>query len=162
MEQQVEPLPAIEGYVHKIILKPDAHPTAYRLRRLPMVVREEVSTELRRLLDADIIERVDASEWVSPLVVSRKPCGQIHLCVDLREPDSQIVAEVHPLPTIEELQSRLQGNVYSKIDLKSAYHQLQLHPDSRDVTAFITHDGLMRFKRVPFGLVSAGSAFQHL
>ena len=162
VEQQVEPLPAIEGYIHKIILKPDARPTAYRLRRLPMAVREEVSTELQRLLDADIIERVDASEWVSPLVVSRKPSGQIRLCVDLRGPNSQIVADVHPLPTIEELQSRLQGNVYSKIDLKSAYHQLQLHPDSRDVTAFITHDGLMRFKRVPFGLVSAGSAFQRL
>ena len=162
VEQQAELLPAIAGYTHRIILRSDAQPTAYRLRRLPMAVREEVSAELQRLLDADVTERVDASEWVSPLVVSRKPSGQIRLCVDLRGPNSQIVAEVHPLPTIEELQSRLLGTVYSKIDLRSAYHQLELHPDSRDVTAFITHEGLMRFKRVPFGLVSAGSAFQHL
>ena len=162
IEQESEQLPVIKGYQHRIILKPDAKPTAYRLRRLPLAVRDEVSAELQRLLDADVIERVDASEWVSPLVVSRKPSGQIRLCVDLRGPNSQIVAEVHPLPTIEELQSRLLGSVYSKIDLQSAYHQLELHSDSRDVTAFITHEGLMRFKRVPFGLVSAGSAFQHL
>ena len=161
-EQQQQSLPAIAGYTHKIFLRPDAQPTVYKLRRLPLAVREEVSTELQRLLDADIIERIDASEWVSPLVVSRKPSGQIRLCVDLRGPNSQIVAEVHPLPTIEELQSHLLGQVYSKIDLQSAYHQLELHPDSRDVTAFITHAGLMRFKRVPFGLVSAGSAFQRL
>ena len=162
VEQQAELLPAIAGYNHRIILRPDAQPTVYKLRRLPMAVREEVSAELQRLLDADVIERVSASEWVSPLVVSRKPSGQIRLCVDLRGPNSQIVAEVHPLPTIEELQSRLLGKVYSKVDLQSAYHQLELHPDSRDVTAFITHEGLMRFKRVPFGLVSAGSAFQRL
>ena len=82
--------------------------------------------------------------------------------MDLRGPNAQIVPEVHPLPTIEELQTRLKGTVYSKLDLSSAYHQLELHPDSRDITAFITHEGLMRFKRVPFGLVSAGSACQKL
>ena len=164
MEQQgqEEALPAIAGFTRRIILRPDARPTVYRLRRLPLVMREEVSTELQRLLDADAIERIDASEWVSPLVVSRKPTVQIRLCVDLRCPNSQIVAEVHPLPTIEHLQSHLLGKTYSKIDLKSAYHQLELHPDSRDVTAFITHEGLVRFERVPFGLVSAGSACQRL
>ncbi|XP_043212449.1 uncharacterized protein K02A2.6-like [Amphibalanus amphitrite] len=155
-------LPAITGYEHRIVLRPDAVPTAYRLRRLPLAVREEVSQELQRLLRAGVIERIDASQWVSPLVVSRKPDGKIRLCVDLRGPNSQIVPEVHPLPTIEELQSRLQGVIYSKLDLRSAYHQLNLQESSRDITAFITHDGLMRFRRVPFGLVSAGSACQKL
>ncbi|XP_043191558.1 uncharacterized protein K02A2.6-like [Amphibalanus amphitrite] len=155
-------LPTIVGYQHRIVLRPDASPTVYRLRRLPLSVRDEVSKELQRLLRTGIIERIDASPWVSPLVVSRKPDGKIRLCVDLRGPNAQIVPEVHPLPTIEELQTRLHGVFYSKLDLRSAYHQLELHPDSRDITAFITHDGLMRFKRVPFGLVSAGSACQKL
>ena len=155
-------LPVIEGYVHRIKLKPDAVPTAYKLRRLPISVREEVSAELQRQLDAGIIERVDASQWVSPLTVSRKKNGQIRVCVDLRGPNSQIVAEVHPLPTIDELESELCGKIYSRIDLKSAYHQLRLHPESRNITAFLTPDGLMRYTRVPFGLVSSGSAFQKL
>ena len=159
---QEEELPAIRGYKHRIVLQSEAVPTAYRLRRLPLSVRDEVSDELQRLLRAGVIERIEASPWVSPMVVARKPNGKIRLCVDLRGPNAQIVPEVHPLPTIDELQTRLQGSVYSKLDLSSAYHQLELNPDSRNITAFITHDGLMRFKRVPFGLVSAGSACQKL
>ncbi|XP_043229817.1 uncharacterized protein K02A2.6-like, partial [Amphibalanus amphitrite] len=155
-------LPTIEGYVHRIKLKPDAVPTAYKLRRLPLSVREEVSAELNSLLEAGVIERIESSQWISPLTVSRKKDGRIRVCVDLRGPNSQIVPEVHPLPTIDELESKLCGTLYSRIDLKSAYHQLRLHEDSRDITAFLTPDGLMRYTRVPFGLVSSGSAFQKL
>ncbi|XP_043237499.1 uncharacterized protein K02A2.6-like [Amphibalanus amphitrite] len=162
VEAEAQPLPAIEHYEHRIVLKPGATPTAYRLRRLPLSVREEVSAELQRLLHDGIIEKIDASEWVSPLAVSRRKDGRIRVCVDLRGPNSQIVAEVHPLPTIDELESKLHGSVYSRIDLKTAYHQLRLHKDSRDITAFLTPDGLMRYTRVPFGLVSSGSAFQKL
>ena len=79
-----------------------------------------MSQELQRLLQTGVIERVEVSPWVSPLVVSRKPNGKIRLCVDLRGPNAQIVHEVHPLPTIEELQTRLHGAVYSKLDLSSA------------------------------------------
>ena len=60
-EAAPEPLPAIEGYEHRIKLKPDAVPTAFKLRRLPLSVREEVSAELKRLLEAGIVERIDAS-----------------------------------------------------------------------------------------------------
>ena len=161
-KEEGEALPSINGYQHRIVLRPDAKPTAFRLRRLPLAVRDEVSRELDRLLKEGIVEKVEASPWVSPLVVSRKANGQLRLCVDLRGPNAQIIAEVHPLPTIEDLQTRLQGQIYSKIDLRSAYHQLELHPDSRNITAFLTHEGLMRFRRVPFGLVSAGSACQKL
>ena len=155
-------LPAIEGYAHKIQLKPDAVPQTCKLRRLPLSVRKEVSAELDRLLQADIIERAEASQWVSPLLVTRKKDGKLRICTDLRGPNSQIVPEVHPLPTIDDLERQLRGTVYSRIDLKSAYFQLRLHEDSRDVTAFLTMDGLFRWKRVPMGLVSSGSAFQKL
>ena len=155
-------LPAIKGYEHEIRLQPDAVPTAYRMRRLPYSVRDEVSAELKRLENSGVIERIEASPWVNPLTVTRKKDGSLRLCVDLRGPNAQIVAETHPLPTMEELESKLFGAVYSRIDLKSAYHQLRLKESSRDITAFLTHDGLWRFTRVPFGLVSSGSAFQKL
>lgn len=83
------------------------------------------------------------------------------MCVDLREPNKAIAADCHPLPHMDEVLSILRGaTVFSTIDLASAYHQMPPHAESRDITAFITHDGLSRFCRVPFGLASAPSAFQ--
>ncbi|KAL1263298.1 hypothetical protein QQF64_006037 [Cirrhinus molitorella] len=54
------------------------------------------------------------------------------------------------------------ATVFSTLDLQSAYHQVELHEDSRNLTAFITHEGLFRFKRVPYGLASAPSCFQKM
>lgn len=108
--------------------------------------------ELNRLLQAGIIERIDASEWVSPIVVARKRGGGLRLCVDLREPNKSVIMDCHPLPHMEDLFAELAGAThYSQIDLSAAYYQLPLHPESRRLTAFITHDGLFQFTRVPFG-----------
>lgn len=85
------------------------------------------------------------------------------MCVDLREPDKAIVVDSYPIPHIEELFSQLRGAVlFSTINLANAYHQVPLHEDSRDLTAFITHEGLFSYKRVCYGLASAPAAFQKL
>lgn len=156
-------LGCVKGFIHKVQVNNTVQPVRQKLRRLPLSIREEVSEELNRLLQAGIIERVDASEWVSPLVVARKRSGGIRLCVDLREPNKSVIMDCYPLPHMEDLFSSLAGAThYSQIDLSSAYHQLPLHTESRNLTAFITHDGLYRFTRVPFGLASAPSAFQKM
>lgn len=83
--------------------------------------------------------------------------------MDLREPNKAIVIDSHPLPHIEEVFAELRGaRMFSTLDLQSAYHQVPLHEESRDLTAFITHEGLFRFCRVPDGLASAPSAFQRM
>ncbi|KAL7879761.1 hypothetical protein SRHO_G00020150 [Serrasalmus rhombeus] len=152
-----------EGFVHKVKLRSDVPPLQQKLRRLPFAVRDSVSQELKRLEKEGIIEKVDSSEWVSPTVVIQKKSGGIRLCVDLREPNKAVVIDSHPLPHIEEVFTELRGSaVFSTIDLQNAYHQVTLHEDSRDLTAFITHDGLFRFTRVPYGLASAPSAFQRM
>lgn len=100
---------------------------------------------------------------VSRIVAVTKGDGTIRLCVDLREPDKAVVVDNFPLPHTEELLHALRGaKHFSKLDLASAYYQVALHPDSRDLTAFIAHEGLFRFKRVCFGLASAPAAFQQL
>ena len=130
---------------------------------MPFAVRESVSAELNRLLEAGVIEKIDASAWVSPIVVTAKKNGGIRMCTDLREPNKAVVIDSFPLPHIDELLANLRGaKVFSTIDLANAYYQLPLHEDSRDITAFITHEGLFRFRRVPYGLVSASSAFQKM
>ena len=70
-------------------------------------------------------------------------------------------ASGHPLPDMQDMLEQLQGaTVFSSLDMKSAYHQLDLHPESRALTTFITHQGLMRYKRCPYGLKSLPQAFQ--
>ena len=152
-----------KGYVHRVRTRTEVQPVQHKLRRLPFAIRDQVSAELKRLEDLDIIERVDASEWISALVVAHKKSGDVRLCVDLRDVNKAIVEDKFPIPNIQELISELRGaTVFSTLDLTSAYHQLLLHEESRDLTTFITLEGLFRFKRVCFGLSSAPSAFQKL
>uniref|UniRef100_A0A3B3T9U7 Gypsy retrotransposon integrase-like protein 1 n=1 Tax=Paramormyrops kingsleyae TaxID=1676925 RepID=A0A3B3T9U7_9TELE len=151
------------GFVHKVKVRSDVPPVQQKLRRLPFAIRDAVSQELKRLDSEGIIEKIDSSVWVSPLVAIKKKSGAVRLCVDLQEPNKAVVIDGHPLPHIDEVFTELRGAVmFSTIDLQNAYHQVLLHPDSRDLTAFISHDGLFRFTRVPYGLASAPSAFQRM
>lgn len=121
-------LGCVKGFIHKVQVNSTVTPVRQKLRRLPLSIRKEVSTELNRLLTAGIIESIDASEWVSPLVVVRKRDGNIRLCVDLREPNKSVIMDCYPLPHMEDLFTELAGaSHYSQIDLSSAYHQLPLH-----------------------------------
>ncbi|XP_054930431.1 uncharacterized protein [Dermacentor andersoni] len=80
----------VNNFVHRIHRQQDAKPVSSKLRRLPLALRDQVTHELRRLEDCDVIERVEATEWVSPLMVVRKKDGTMRLCVDLREQDSLV------------------------------------------------------------------------
>ena len=67
------------------------------------------------------------------------------MCTDLREPNKEVVTDCYHIPHMEELFSELRGEtMFSTIDLANAYYQVPLHEDSRDLTAFITHEGLFR------------------
>lgn len=156
-----EEIGCAKGIMHRIQLKRNCKPVAQKLRNVPLAMRDEVKRELKKLEEQDIIEKIDASEWVSPLVVVRKSSGKVRVCIDLRELNKCIIPERHPLPNIQELLSTMgSARVFSTLDLTSAYHQIRLHEDSRHLTAFITPEGLYQYKRMPFGLISAASVFQ--
>ncbi|PIK55537.1 hypothetical protein BSL78_07542 [Apostichopus japonicus] len=109
-------------------LQPGFKPVQQQLRRIPFAVRGKVANELKRLTDEGVIEPVrEASEWVSPVVVAWKKDGGIRICVDLRKVNEAVVIEKYPLPNIDELLSELRNaKFFSKLDLKSAYYQLEL------------------------------------
>lgn len=131
-----------------------------RVRRLPFTLEKQVEDELQSLIARDIIEPIEYSEYVSPIVVAPKPNGKIRLCVDFRKVNQFIVVDQFPMPSADEIFVKLNGSKwFSKIDLTSAYHQLSLAPESRHITAFITHCGLFRFKVLPYGLASAPAIF---
>ncbi|KAJ8034400.1 hypothetical protein HOLleu_21220 [Holothuria leucospilota] len=156
-------LPTIKGMIHKVHVDKSVKPKHQKLRRLPFGVRKLVSQELSRLESMGVIEKIDSSEWVSPIVVSYKKSGNVRICVDLRQVNKAVIPDSFPLPKIDELLGELRNaKLFSQLDLAAAYHQLLLHPDSRPLTAFITHDGLFQYKRVCFGLSSAPSVFQKM
>ncbi|UYV79234.1 hypothetical protein LAZ67_17001685 [Cordylochernes scorpioides] len=153
----LETLPFAKDIEYKIFADTNVPPVQQKLRRLPPVLLDEVHKEIQRLVKMDIIEPIVTSKWISPIVKD----GSIRLCVDLREPNKAVILDAYPIPLIENILSSLHGcKVFTNLDLSQAYHQIRLHPDSRYLTAFITHMGIYQFKRLPYGLSSAPGAFQ--
>ena len=92
-----------------------------------------------------------------------KANGEVRLCVDMRCANKAIIRERHPIPTIDEiLQDMQEGGVFSKLDLKWGYHQIELSEESRSITTFVTHKGLFRYKRLMFGISSAPEKYQQV
>ena len=85
-------------------------PVRQPLRRLPLALRDEVSAELRKLMDLDLIEKVDASPWVSNLVLVRKKDNKLRICIDLTCVNKAIIPASYPLPTFDELTGQLAGS----------------------------------------------------
>ena len=139
-------------------------PVAQRARRIPFHIRKKVETELSNLEQQGIIERADGpTPWVSPLVVAPKKDGGVRICVDMRMANRAIKREQHPIPTMDDLAHILNGaTVFSKLDLRSGYHQLTLAPESRYITTFATHKGLWRYNRLNFSTSSASEIFQSI
>ena len=102
---------------------------------------------------------------MSPIVVAPKPKypGKVRVCVDMRQANKAIKRERHVTPTIKEMIGDLNGaKVFSKLDLNQGYNQLELAPESRYITTFGTHMGLMRYKRLNFGISCAPEIFQNV
>ena len=139
-------------------------PVAQKARRIPFHLRKKVERELKILKEQHIIERVDGpTPWVPPLVLIPKKNGAVRICVDMRRANKAITRECYPTPTVDDLIHTLNGaTVFSKLDLRSGYHQIMLASQSRYITTFATHQGLRRYCRLNFGTNSASEIFQKL
>lgn len=138
-------------------------PVCQPCRRIPFGLRDKVEQKIHELVKSDIIEPVsEVSDWVSPVVVVPKPNSDIRLCVDMRQANTAIKRERHPIPTVDELLLDMsKSNIFSKLDLKWGFHQIMLHEKSRHITTFATHMGLYRYKRLMFGINAAPELYQN-
>ena len=154
----------LTGYQVKLQVDPEVPAVAQPVRRTPFSIREKVKEKIEELVAMDIIEPVEGpTPWVSPVVVVPKQNDETRLCVDMRRANEAIIRERYQIPTVDEVLHNLnQSTVFSKLDLKWGYHQLELHPDSRSITTFTTHCGLYRYKRLMFGMNSAPEVYQHV
>lgn len=141
----------------RLHVKEDEKPIIQCARRIPFGLRSKVEAKIKELEELHIIERVEGpTSFVSPIVVVPKPNGDIRLCVDMRQTKTAVERERFPMPTIEETLVDINGaKVFSKLNLKWGFHQLELEEASRPVTTFATHTGLYRYKGLMFGVTSA-------
>ena len=155
----------LKNYQLRLDIDETVKPVAQNQRRIPYHLRKQVKKELKNLQDLDIIEKVPddvATPFVSPIVVVPKKNGSIRICVDMRCANKAIKRVRHNIPTVDDITMQLNGACYfSKLDLNQAYHQIELHPDSRYITTFTTHEGLFRYKRLSMGINAASEAFQY-
>ena len=140
----------------------DTAPIKQRPYRTPFLQRSVVEDHLTKLLAANII-RPSVSPWASPIVIVGKKDKTTRMCIDFRKVNACSVPNCYPLPQIDDILASLGGAKYfSKMDLKSGYHQIPMSEESRPKTAFITHMGLFEYNRMPFGLAGAPPIFQDL
>ena len=140
----------LKGYAAKLHIDETVKPVAQKQRPIPFGLRGKVEAKLDELVSADIIEPVEGpTPWVSPVVIVPKSGGDIRLCVDMRKANEAIIRERHPIPTVDEILYNVNGSkVFSKLDLKWGFHQIELEEESRNITTFVTHKGLFRYKRL--------------
>ncbi|GJZ69020.1 putative reverse transcriptase domain-containing protein [Tanacetum coccineum] len=155
-------LPPTRQVEFQIDLIPGVAPVARAPYRLAPSEMKELSDQLQELSDKGFI-RPSSSPWGAPVLFVKKKDGSFRMCIDYRELNKLTVKNRYPLPRIDDLFDQLQGsNVYSKIDLRSGYHQLRVREEDIPKTAFRTRYGHYEFQVMPFGLTNAPAVFMDL
>lgn len=159
---EIPDLPPQREVEFNITLQPGTGPISKAPYRMGQVEMEELKKQLEDLLDKGYI-RPSVSPWGAPVLFVKKKDGSLRMCVDYRELNNVTVKNRYPLPRIDDLFDQLQGaGVFTKIDLRSGYHQLRVTGNDVEKTAFRTRYGHYEFLVMPFGLTNAPAVFMDL
>jgi len=138
-------LPPPRQLDHRIHLLPNTPPVAVRPYRYAQMLKDEIEAQCQAMQKQGII-RASTSAFSSPVLLVRKRDGSWRFCVDYRALNSKTVRDKFPIPVVEELLDELKyAMFFTKLDLRSGYHQVRMHPDDIAKTAFRTHHGHFSF-----------------
>ena len=125
-------------------------------------LREELKQELNRMTELGIIELVpEPIDWVSSLVIARKPNGSLRVCLDHRNLKKAIKCHRHPMPTTEEMLAPMaDAKFFTKVNASNAFLQVKLDEESSKFLTFNTPFGRYKSLRMPYGIHSASEFCQ--
>ena len=140
----------------------NAAPIAFKHRRIPRGLEEDVGRYVNELKEAGII-RESNSPWNFPIVVTKKKNGDIRMCVDYRALNAKTERAIFPIPSANEVFDTIgTAKYFSTLDLSSGYYQVPIAENDIPKTAFSTRFGQYEFTRMPFGLCAAPATFQRV
>ncbi|KAI3681177.1 hypothetical protein L6452_35962 [Arctium lappa] len=155
-------IPPVREVEFSIELISGATPISKAPYRMAPTEMKELKAQIEELLNKGFI-RPSVSPWGAPILFIKKKDGSMRLCIDYRELNRVTIRNKYPLPRIDDLFDQLQGARYfSKIDLRSGYHQLRIRDCDIPKTAFRTRYGHYEFIVMPFGLTNAPAVFMDL
>eukprot|EP00253_Pinus_taeda_P019034 PITA_19034 len=160
--EEIPGLPPKRNIDFTIELVPGAAPVSRAPYRMSVPELTELKMQLQELLDKNYI-RPSVSPWGAPVLFVKKKDGTFRMCIDYRQLNKLTIKNKYPLPRIDELFDQVKGaTVFSKIDLRSGYHQIRIKEQDIAKTAFRTRYGHYEFVVLPFGLTNAPATFMCL
>nr|GEU61654.1 putative reverse transcriptase domain-containing protein [Tanacetum cinerariifolium] len=160
--KDLQGIPPTRQMEFQIDLVPGAAPVERAPYRLAPSEMKELSDQLKELANKGFI-RPSSSPWGAPVLFVKKKYGSFQMCIDYQELNKLTVKNRNPLSRIDDLFDQLQGSsVYSKIDLRSGYHQLRIREEDIPKTTFRTRYGHYEFQVMPFDLTNVPCVFMDL
>ena len=152
----------IVGYMAEILVKENTVPIFHASYNVPFKLREAVSQEIDTQVKESTLVPIKFSRYATPIVIVPKSDGRVRICMDCRVTLNKCVETEHyPLPKIEDIFAMLSNCThFCKIDLKGAYLQLSVSPESRQYLTINTFKGLYQYTRLPLGIKNGPSIFQ--
>jgi hypothetical protein len=161
-QEELPGMPPDRDIEFSIELLPGTAPISKRPYRMDVKYLVELKKEIEQLLEKGFI-LPSSSPWGAPVLFVSKKDGSRRMCVDCRSLNEVTIKNKYPLPQIEDLFDQMKGaKLFSKIDLRSKYHQLKIRAEDVPKTAFTTRYGLYEFLVMSFGLTNAPTYFMNL
>ena len=160
--KEPDSMPPERAAEHEINLEDGAKATFRGLLRMSPAELEECKRQIEEFLSKGHIRR-SKSPYGAPVLFVRKPNGGLRFCIDYRALNKQTIKDRYPMPRSDELMDQLlHARIFSKLDLRSGYHQVRVREEDIQKTAFRTKFGHYEFTVMPFGLSNAPATFQRV